>query len=629
MENNQYKKINLVKNINSVKNNNKIIEKLFKIIIYDTIDSIINLISHDKNVNEKEKINDNFENKKNNKIINKIFNLSENEFYTISKTIYNSINFFNSIKKIYNLDNLGKLNIYSDLYQLFELENNSSQNTIKISFEAYFDSIKNQYKNSKPTPNINHNIPNIVFMPINNNEFNNDTNILKIKNFLGYFILLNPDTKKIYDKCYWIYKIKNLSLNSLSNNFLYNNLLFNDIKKKEIGFLSVYKDICTYTDFSFGYDYNSDDFIKTIKYIFSNSGKKSNKLSRYNNKLNSNDYKKSFENEFDNYFDNDYISFIPDKKLDEFLDLYKLFELNIDMSDKEIEQKYYLEEEKINLLNDIEKYVGYNILLNNKTRKIYDNYYLDYYIENWDKILIDFSNDFLTDNLNSRTILDQINFVYSNLFNSDITISDEKLNSEKITNLIDKYNKDCEKFIIKDEKTPEELEQHLKQNMINGIYNKNSDPYELNKELENCINGRNKFVNSIASGDCLYTDINKIINFYKEDKILTNVLIDYNRYKVNLKCVEQPKPINSFNTSPKSLDSSIQNLVVDDSQISNIKLENFDIEDFNLWRIKNYKIKEKISELDINNYLSNRVNHNNEIKNMYKNNLDLIEYFFN
>jgi hypothetical protein len=232
MENNQYKIINSEKKINKKK-----FFKFFEIVIYDTIDSIINLISHDKNVNEKEK---------NNKKINKIFNLSENEFYTISKSIYNSVNFFNSIKKIYNLNNLAKLNIYSDLYELFELENNSSQNTIKISFEAYFDTIKNQYKNPKPIPNLN---PNIVYMPINNNEFNNDTNILKIKEILGYFILLNPDTKKIYDKYYWIYKIKKLSLNSLSNNFLYNNLLFADILKKEIGFLSVYKNICTCTDF--------------------------------------------------------------------------------------------------------------------------------------------------------------------------------------------------------------------------------------------------------------------------------------------------------------------------------------------------------------------------------------------
>ena len=530
------------------------------------------------------------------------------------------------------MDNLGKLNIYSDLYQLLELENNSSPNTIKISFEAYFDSIKNQNKNPNPNPNPN---PNIIYIPINNNYNNNDVyndvNILKIKKIIGYFILLNPDTKKIYDKYYWISKICNLSSNSLPNNFLYN-FSFDD--KNKIGFLSIYKNICTCTDISFGYDYNSDDFIKTIKYIFSNSGKKSNKLSRYSNKLNSSDYKKSFYKESfykeigcEYKFDNDYINFIPDKKLDEFLDLYKLFELNIDMDDKEIEERFNLEEEKINLLNDIEKYVGYNILLNNKTRKIYDNYYLDYYIENWDKIITDFSNEFLTNNLNSRTISDQINFVYSKLYNTDTTISDEKLNSEEITNLIDKYNKDCED-LIKDEKTPEELEQHLKQNMINGIYNKNSDAYELNKELENFINARNKFVQSISLGDYLYTNINKIITFYKEHKITTTELLNYNRYKINIKYNEQAEPISST-LNLKSFDSSIQNLVVDDLEISNIKLENFDIEDFNLWKIKNYKSKEKISELDLNNYLSDRVNHNNQIKNIYKKNLDLIEYFFN
>ena len=63
--------------------------------------------------------------------------------------------------------------------------------------------------------------------------------------------------------------------------------------------------------------------------------------------------------------------------------------------------------------------------------------------------------------------------------------------------------------------------------------------------------------------------------------------------------------------------------------MSIIILEDFDIEDFNLWRIKNNKLREKISELNYNDYLANRNINTIEFEKKQKNNFDLLEYYFN
>lgn len=548
---------------------NKEFLKLFESHIYEIIDSKIT-IDIDK------------------KITKKIFNLTENEFDLFSKFIYSSSKFTDTIKNIFNLDNLNKKKTFFnlDLYQLLGLENNILSNAIKISFKTYFNYLKNttQY------------------------IFFEDTDIDKIKKNIGYYILLNSNTKKIYDKYYYI----------------------NNIKKK-ICFLSAYKNICNNTNFTFGCDYNSDDFIKTIKLIFFSVEKKNNILNKYNNKKDFN--LKNFNSEY--IFDDEYKTKILDKKLDEFIDLYKLFELNIDMSQTEIEEKFYLEEEKINLLNDIEKYVGYNILLNKKTRKIYDNYYLNYYIENWDKISFEFSEKYLTDKKNSNEILSQINFVYSNLYNSNTTISDEKLNSNQIISLIDNYNKKCEDFVIKDDKnkkTPEELDKMyidmVNKTNLNNVVNILST-HELNETLETCIDERNTFLNSLYC----YTDndkeINKIILFYTDHKIIYNELIDYRRYQINQNSNTLTKINDKFDSSYaeiKSYHTLTENMAM---EIPTINFEDFNIVDFNLYRTTINKLKEKIIDSDYFDYLEDRKINNNKLEKMYKNNLDLVEYYFN
>ena len=550
--------------------------------IYEIIDSIINLIDLDKKIDKK---------------IKKILNLSENEFNIFSKSIYNSVKFTDIIKNIFNLDNLSNNNsiYYSDLYKILKLDDNISSNAIKISFETYFDSIKNQIP--IPIPNNNQN-----FIDNNNQNFI-DNDILKIQNILRYYILLNSNTKKIYDKYYYI-KI----INKLNNN------KFID----DTDFLSTFKKICTNTDFTFEYDYNSDDFIKTIKNIFLSVEKKKNKLNKYNSELNQDIYNIKKWSEY--VFDDEYQNFILDKKLDEFIDLYKLFKLNIDMGQKDIEENFYLEEEKINMLNDIEKYIGYKILLNKKTRKIYDNYYLNYYIENWDKISVEFSNEYLTDKQNSLEILSQINFVYSNLYNSNTTISDEKLNSNEIISLVDAYNKECEEFIIKDKKTPEEIEL-ININFMNNLNNRTNvdilSTHKLNENLKNCIDGRNAFLHSIPLYTNMEKEFNKIIQFNKEYKITPNDLIDYNKYKINQKS----------NTLAESLDF-VSNIGIDIEK-SYIILDDFNVNDFNLWKIKNNKLKEKITESDYFDYFEDRKINNKNLEKMYKNKLDMVEYYFN
>jgi hypothetical protein len=297
-------------------------------------------------------------------------------------------------------------------------------------------------------------------------------------------------------------------------------------------------------------------------------------------------------------FDEEYTNFIPDKIPDEFIDLYKLLKLNIDMSCKEIEEIFYSQEKNIILLNDIKKYIEYKILLNINTKKIYDNYYLDYYIENWDKISIDFSDGYISDKKNSNEILSQFNYVYSKLYNSDTTISEKKLNSENITSLIDVYNKKCEDFIIKDEKkdkTDEELakihiemskrlcglsnpDENINDEFYKYIkkYNYQADSIKLNNELENCKASRNKFLQDLKLFDNS-SEIIKIIETYKEHKIIPSELLDYYRYNKNIK-----SNIESNNFIFSSKIYSDDNMIID---ALNIKLDCFNIEDFNLWRI--------------------------------------------
>jgi hypothetical protein len=432
---------------------------------------------------------------------------------------------------------------------------------------------------------------------------------------------------------------KNIDINITNTNTNINT----NIKNGGINFLSIFGNTYINTSFTFGYDYSSDDFVEIIRDIFKKSEKK-NKLSKYNIGLKSNKYDKVFNLEHNYTFDEEYKNFndnIPDK----IIDLYKLLNLHIDLTYKEIWEKFCLEEEKINLLNDIEKYVGYNILLNKQTRKIYDNYYLDYYIENWDRVSLYFSDGYniLSDKQSSNEILSQINFVYKNLFNSKTTLSDEKLNSDEIKSLINKYNKECEGFIIKHEpkeKTYEELEEiYDKMIKFNHESYKNNkfDPYKfnskrLNDELDKYKAERNKIEQDIRLIDYSGSNvINKIILTYKEYKILSSELLEYYRYKKNKEHIKQAD-LNDTTASLNyySFDNFDSNkgvcMIID---ISNINLDNFDIGDFDLWRTSNNKLKEKITDSDYLDYLEERKTYNNQMEKKNNNNLDLIEFYFN
>lgn len=57
--------------------------------------------------------------------------------------------------------------------------------------------------------------------------------------------------------------------------------------------------------------------------------------------------------------------------------------------------------------------------------------------------------------------------------------------------------------------------------------------------------------------------------------------------------------------------------------------EDFYINKFLLWREKNIKLKSMITKSDYLIYLDDRKKHSVQIKNMYNNNLNLAEYYFN
>ena len=469
------------------------------------------------------------------------------------KLIYNSEKFVESIRILSNdikiLSNDIKITneiFNSDLYKLLEISNNLSYNELEYSFQSYLEKLQN-----------------------NNNYF--ATNIIKI--IIGYCIILNQNTKKIYDKYYWIRKIKN---NGMCN------------------FLSTFTKM--FHDFNFDSDLNSDEFDKVIKLIFLSDSRK--KLTSFPS---------------DNYiFDEEFINYNSiETKLKNFLDLYKFLELNIDMNTSQIKKKFdsLKKKNKINKETNIEKYIGYNILMKNKTKKIYDNYYLDFHIE-----IFSLSNDYLFEKNHQNNILKQIDNVYSILYNPDTKLSCEKLTCSQIDNLINNYNEECDNFLIKLKKTPEEII-----NLQNNIGSNNHNKYfykNLDKEFKRTINSRDIFYKQINLND---TELNKILSsiIKKYNEITCNELCEYMHYLNN-------------NIVPSSFIISEQNQLKFDEFCQDHKLlekiNNFSIDDFTSWKKSYIKQNEKITDCDYNNYVENRKKYDSEIEKMYLNNLNLIEY---
>ena len=588
--------------------------KKFYLIIYTNLSQIINLIDQNNNMEEYFNNNsipaNNIEN-----IIKKISSFSTNEFLNFSGIFYNSVKFIKVIGKIYGLDNFDNFDNLNNkpnhfclnMYKLLKLDINSSYNQIKMSFGTFFDNIKNSSDDQY--------FVNLIVLDLKlEKHVLVDKNHMKLLKFIGYFILLNPSTKKIYDKYYLINEIKIIQTNPPLISLESNN---------NENFLYLYNNICTKTNLTFDYNYLSVDFVKTIKHIFINQDNKINKFKKHINYAKTFEFEIDFKNDLDYKYDNFYSD--DNDETDEFLDLYKLFGLDIDMSYEKIKENIYLQKENIILFNDIVKYVGYNILLNINTKKIYDNYYLDYYIKNWRKIQIEIKDAIS----NPNEILNKIDLVYANLFELN-KINEEKINSEQITNLIDKYNNECESFVIKhehQEKTKEELEEiYIKMNydlLVNQGSNTNvrTDPDILKNAYNKCKNERDIFLQTIKNHVYNYNDeINKIIETYKNYNITATDLLDYNKHINNR---------SSNKNYQKYQSSTFDYLLFDDFKNSKkfINFSNFDIEDYNLWKI-NYKLKEKISGTDYENYLENRKIYENKINTMYKQNLAMSNLYW-
>lgn len=145
---------------------------------------------------------------------------------------------------------------------------------------------------------------------------------------------------------------------------------------------------------------------------------------------------------------------------------------------------------------------------------------------------------------------------------------------------------------------------------------------EINDKLTKLKSDRNIFFYPTITND--EKEINEIIIKYKEYNITYFELIDYNKYKINQINIS----VSNFNNTFQQYSNFDENIHIKE-EIFNIKFEDFNIEDFDTWRIKNNKLKEKISESDYLAYLENRKTYDNKLEIMYKNNLDLIEYYFN
>jgi hypothetical protein len=628
------------KTIENTNKDNKI--KLVKLTIYNFFDYMINKTQTQTQTQTKIKLNlvnnpDNLDNtyypnnpdntdkeflEKLASDFDKILNWSDNEIIEMLQIIFTNEKIVGIIKNIYDIDNISSalscdsnILLYCDLYHLTNLDQDSLAITINDKYKEYLKIIRNQNdQNDQNHPNHPNNnwIVNNTLMP---------KELDKIIKITAYNILLNKYTKKIYDKFYLIQLIKKQTQQTQPSNKI--------VVKNDNRFVYTFKKICTQTDLDWKYDYNSDEFVKMIKYIFI---KKSNRFEKYNNFIldDYDNFKKLNKTNVKNneIFDEEFEKFNPDRKISnynqldiqtqfDFLDLYKLLDLNIDMKIAKIKEHLNLKEEKIQIENDLEKFVGYQILSNKKTKKIYDNYWLDFYIDNWDILEPNIgNNDCPEKKSNSKMNLEQIDLVYSKLFNPDTKITETKLNSDNVTKLIDKYNEESKAQGIFMDASPEKIQEaNQRWKYFNKRQDHNSNCFKLDLKLKTMIATRD----SLQYDYNIFYKINELIN---KNKIIPSDLFEYNAWKNNKTNVLSVSHSNTVNFS------SVDDFKYDIFH-NYFDIESFDIDDFNIWKNTNIKLSKKINEQDYLDMIAQRKKYDEEISNIYANNYNLAKFYLN
>ena len=238
------------------------------------------------------------------------------------------------------------------------------------------------------------------------------------------------------------------------------------------------------------------------------------------------------------------------------------------------------------------------ILSNQELKNIYDNYYLDWYINytktNEDKIK------------KSIEKIKLINKAHDNIFIKP-TIKSEKADINEMENKFKLKYQDYD-FSKQDNKTPEELEKLYEElNEIKYPYNFDDDktPEEINKrhleEIEKQLNEMKKHKNQIINPPINYNYIDFLTELANKHNITyTNDLINYYYWKKYTDYTSNTKLIDEYHNGhnriyiKKANNNSLNyinfnDLGSDDTYIDEF-FDKFDIGEFEIWCLNNLNI---------------------------------------
>jgi hypothetical protein len=237
------------------------------------------------------------------------------------------------------------------------------------------------------------------------------------------------------------------------------------------------------------------------------------------------------------------------------------------------------------------------VLSDLKLKNIYDNYYLNWHINN-----IDTNDDSFTLNLNKEK-MDLINKVYINLYIEPI-IKNEKADTEKLLAIFERVKQNFPKD--HKEKTPEELDE-IYEKMNTVTYNCNKikfDSLDINKLLQTRINAN-------ANPNINYNYMNFITELLIKNNLdlkYSNDLINYwNWIKINLEYTDYNPNYNSNCENFEKIEKKINYCCEEEF------IKNFNTEEFLEW-VKNNN-NNKLTDSEYNEIIKLRDIQTNTIKN--------------
>jgi hypothetical protein len=241
------------------------------------------------------------------------------------------------------------------------------------------------------------------------------------------------------------------------------------------------------------------------------------------------------------------------------------------------------------------------ILSNQELKNIYDDYYLDWYIN-----YIKTNKDKIKKALKKIKLIDK---VYDNIFIKP-TIKNEKADIDRMENEF-KFMSQYYDFSKQDNKTPEELEKlYIELNEIKYSYNFDDDktPEEINKknleEIETQQNEMKKHKNQIVYPPINYNYMDFLTELANKHNITnTTNLINYYYWKKYTDCTSNTKLIDEYHnghnriyikkTNNNSLNYiQFNDLGSDDTYIDEFT-NKFDIGKFETWCLRNSKSDKK------------------------------------